>query len=311
MANPGPAIYRIQKKMSPLSLSNVLNPHHKEKSGTEKKIVRRRLGSINFASRIAVRRKGADYVSRLAKIRKVKESTMDETAKTIRALELIVNNAGEDVNKVIQLCEDKEVLAGVARSLMMTCLQGWKLVDNAYVHDNGLKFDANSFVLNEDTSLSPRIGISFDYDWLYDLATAAETLTEAVRSGIDPDKLTRVLSNTIDVLASLDDNKIKEYILEREKAAGKADIKLLQQVFKDKNIGINWRLEKWGPGESTDEHPTVNLIIRVKYSTDGTINGLVEKILNVTIEPGQRVTELPVKKEKAKQETTTPPELEI
>lgn len=291
MANPGPAKYRILKKIEPISTASIVNPHSKEPSGT-RGTHKRRLSSLNPKGRVTPHRKGASYVSNKAKRTKRRLSKMDETVKIIRS---IIDNHKGDVHSVIESVDDVNELSKVAKNLMKTCLGGWSRSGDMLVSsDNTLQVHSQSFDLMEDTTLRPKRGVSLNYDWLYRLASAADHIVneEEITYGsryqeFSIDRISDALSNASKVLKGLDDDQIKKYILEQEASEGDVNIRLLRDVLDDADKTPNWRLEK-----VKVEGSSVHIIIRVKYSRDGTEKGIVDKHLSIEIRPSHAVEEI-------------------
>lgn len=290
MANPGPTKYRVLKKIAPLTRQNILNPHHKEPSGTEG-TAKRRLGSINIKGRVTPHRRGANYDSKKSK-RNRRKNKMNET-KT--ALKVILDNHNRDISSIIESVDDPSHIAATAKNLMKTCLGGWSYNDeqtSLLSGDKSLVVSASMFYLTEDSTIKPKNhNLELNYDWLYKLATAAdqaineESKTYGTRyQEFNIDQISDALSNASKVLKSLNDEQIKQYILEYEANRGEANLKILKSVLEDADKTPNWRLE-----DVEIDGTMVHIIIRVKYTLDGTEKGVVDRKLSIEVRPSHAV----------------------
>lgn len=268
MANPQPTKYRVQRKVSSLTLPEKLNPRNKKPHGK----THRRLSTINPKVRVTPHRKGVKPIKRRPKM------SLEHVLATI------VKRHGQTPSTVIEEAGDPTMVSTIAKQLMKTFMRGWKQEGNAFVYKDGVTFPASSFQLREDTSLTPAT-MKLDFDWLYELASAADVVTEdsygSSVQDLDINRLADTLWNASKLLRSLSDNEVKKYILDRAHAAGQ-NTKIISQSLDD--VGVNWRLEN-----IKINGMVIDVIIRVKYSEDGTNNGVVEKTLSVEVRPGNEV----------------------
>lgn len=212
--------------------------------------------------------------------KKIKEGVRMDIVGAIR---YILENHGQDVDQVVSNYNDKKALATVATKCMATCLSGWKETEFGLVSEHtDMVLSKNSWVVAEDGSAELENGFKFDYDWLYELSNATKTLTEAVDSiddqVRDQDAFSDTLTNAAALLRKLSDKEVKKYILNAAKQEDDVDVMNLKEVLE--NTGVNWKFV----GAEVDGEK-INLLIKVKYSTDGTQEGVVEKKLSIEVKP--------------------------
>jgi len=204
----------------------------------------------------------------------------------VDAVRHILENHGRDVKEVMAGFEDRELLSKMAKKCLSTCLPGWEQTENGLMSENtDLVLSDSSWELAEDGSAKLIGGFQFDYDWLYDLSNAS-LITEdiAAETVMDKDALADTLSNAANLLQKLSDKEVKKYILNAAREDEDVDIMNLKEVLED--TGVNW--EFIGAEVSGDK---VNLLIRVRYTVDGTQEGVVEKKLSIEVKSGADVKE--------------------
>lgn len=212
----------------------------------------------------------------------------------VNAIHYILENHGKNVRQVINGYKDKETLSKMAKKCMATCLGGWEEVDGEIVSENtDLVLSKNSWAIAEDGSAMLKGGFKFDYDWLYNLSNASilnEEIDSIETSEIDKDSFSDTLSNASNLLRKLSDKEVKKYILNAAKSDEDIDLMNLKEVLED--TGVNWRFIG---AEISGEK--INLLIKVRYSKDGTQEGVIEKKLSVEVKPTADVTETSVNDE--------------
>jgi len=205
----------------------------------------------------------------------------------VNTVRYILENHGKNVKKVMANCDDKEMLSKMAKKCMATCLSGWEVSGNNLVSENtDLVLSKNSWQIAEDGTALLEGGFKFDYDWLYSLSNA-DLIKEDVdmnETELDVDSFSDTLSNASNLLRKLSDKEVKKYILNAAKTDEDVDLVNLKEILED--TGVNW---KFIGAEIDDEK--INLLIRVRYTKDGTQEGVVEKKLSIEVKPTADVTD--------------------
>jgi hypothetical protein len=205
--------------------------------------------------------------------------------KVVSAVKHIIEHHGEDIDQVLSSFDDKDLLRMAARKCMATCLSGWSKSENGIVSENtDMILSSNSWVIAEDGSAQLKNGFKLNYDWLYDLANS-DTISEAVvvdDSEIDKDSFSDALSNASGLLRKMNDKEIKKYILNAAKNDEDVDVGNLKKILEE--TGVNWKFVG-----AEVENEKVNLLIKVRYSKDGTQEGVVEKKLSIEVKPSADV----------------------
>jgi len=257
-------------------------PNKKPKSGS--KADRRRTHSPEHKVRLN-RRSGAKREVNV-KDKHIKEGVKMDVVNTIK---YIIENHGKNIKSVAGSFEDKEMLSKMAQKCMATCLSGWTESGNELVSENtNLVLSKDSWQIAEDGSAKLHGGFGFDYDWLYDL-TNADLIREDIdidetETELDIDTFSDTLSNASNLLRKLSDKEIKKYVLNAVKSDEDVDLMNLKEVLEDS--GVNW---KFIGAEIIDEK--INLLVRVRYTKDGTQEGVVEKKRSIEVKPIADVTD--------------------
>ena len=247
------------------------------------------------SDKVALHRGGNQKSNRLLytnknKRRKHKKGTLDMND-IERAIKFIIENHGSKIDNVISKVDDPELVSGIAKRLMQTCLSGWSLKeDKSFLVSNNtdLKLSTDSWTINESGTINLKNGFAFDFDWLYEFSNACKTLAEGINikdeDEMDKDSFADMLGNAANVVRKLNDKEVKKYILSAAKQDENIDTINLKNVLEE--TGINWKFV----GADVDED-AVNVFIRVKYSSDGTQDGVVEKKLSIRVKPSADVKE--------------------
>ena len=215
---------------------------------------------------------------------KTKGELMDDI---IRVVQYIIENHGKNINTVMEHYKDKKMLSQVAQKCMSTCLSGWTETENGLVSENtNLVLSKKSWEIDEDGSAKVRNGFKFNYDWLYDLSNNPinEDIDAMGVVGIDKDSFSDTLSNASNLLRKLSDKEVKKYILNAAKGDEDVDLMNLKEILED--TGVNW---DFAGSEINDDR--INLFIKVRYTKDGTQEGVVEKKLSIEVKPTADVTD--------------------
>jgi len=268
MANPGPAKRRVEKKLAPKTLANILNPDEEMPSGTENP--KRRLAKGNATARITVRRKTPqNYISRKAK--RNRRETMKE------AIETIFKNHGENINTIIEESTDITGIKKAARMLYTTKFTGWYSKEGTIQHNEShLKLDNKHWTLNEG-KVSLTNGQKLDYDWLYQLSTINED-TNTEFNNVNPKELASSMRVTSKILDTLDSARAKEYLINYYKGKGK-DTTKLEEILKEKEI-----IYKVNDVNIKSDN-TIQIEISVRFSEDGTEKGHRTEVITINIGP--------------------------
>jgi hypothetical protein len=186
---------------------------------------------------------------------------------------------------VLQSFPDQDMLTLTAKKCMSTCLKGWQIADEGLISENtDLILSKESWVILEDGSAALQDGFQFDYDWLYSVANSTLITESSIpNSEIDTDMFADTLTNASSILRKLSDKEVKKYILNAARDED-TDIMNLKEILEE--TGINW---KFTGAEIEDEK--INLIINVRYSKDGTQEGVIQKKLSIEVKPSADVTE--------------------
>lgn len=217
-----------------------------------------------------------------------KETKTEEINMSIvKAAKYIIENHGKDVNEIANKYGDVDTLKLVASKCMATCLGGWKVSEQGLVSENtNMVLSKDSWVIAEDGSAKLENGFKFNYDWLYDLANVnpGSTITEDIdETEMDTDIFSDTLTNAAAILRKLSDKEIKKYVLNAAKEDEDVDIMNLRDIIEE--TGVNWKFI----GAEVDGDK-VNLFVRVKYTKDGTQEGVVEKKLSIEVKPSADVS---------------------
>lgn len=201
----------------------------------------------------------------------------------INAVRYILENHGRKIDEVVSGYNNKELLSKMARKCMSTCLSGWQEAEHGLISDNtDLVLSRNSWEITEEGTARLRNGFKFDYDWLYDLSNAQLITEDIDETALDKDSFSDALSNAANLLRKLSDKEVKKYILNAAKEDEDVDLMNLKEVLED--TGVNWKFI--GAEISGDK---VNLLVRVRYTKDGTQEGVIEKKLSIEVKPGADV----------------------
>lgn len=283
MASPYSTKYRIDKKIEhKITPGNILNPPEKKPSandGGEHRRLRKMSSTIK-----RIHRRGANYDSS----RRCKRNKM----KMKEAIEIILANHGDSIEQMLEESNDINAISLAARNLITTCLGGWSCQDNYMIsQDNKIRLPANQWSLNEDSTITNKMGVSLNYDWLYDVVQKTDKiLCEENQKSIDKNLLADTLSNAASVVRRMSDNNVIKYVISAAKQDGTEDISKLRDVIND--TGINWKIT--GADINGDK---IYIHLKVKYSTDGTQKGVVGKNLEIEVRPSDIVREEPSEEE--------------
>jgi len=208
----------------------------------------------------------------------------------VDTIKYIIENHGKNVSDVANNYGDKETLSKMAQKCMATCLSGWAESDGELVSENtNLVLSMGSWEIAEDGSAQLHGGFKFDYDWLYNLANANlikedMDVDDVDEQEIDKDIFSDTLSNASNLLRKLSDKEIKKYVLNAVKSDEDVDVMNLKEILED--TGVKWKFVG-----AEIENEKINLIVRVRYTKDGTQEGVVEKKLSIEVKPIADVTD--------------------
>ena len=232
---------------------------------------------------------------------------MSNIVDTIR---YIIENHGADPKEVLAQYHNRPMLVEAAKKCMASCLSGWERTEDGIVSENtNMILSPDSWRISDDGSVELVNGFRFDYDWLYSIA-ASDTIKEAVEapmSSVDKDQFADALSNASNLLRKLSDKEVKKYILNAAKNDENVDLMALKEVLED--TGVNFKFI----GAEIDGDK-INLLIKVRYSKDGTQEGVMEKKLSIEVKPSADVvdrTESDISKNEVDLDFQEPPEPEL
>jgi hypothetical protein len=218
------------------------------------------------------------------------DSGVNEMSDISNATRYLIENHGMPLHGVVASFNDPSLLSKVAQKCMTTCLSGWSSEDGFLVSENtDLQLSCDSWDIAEDGSAQLKNGFKFDYDWLYELSNSTisedvDVINEQIEDQeLDPDTFSDTLSNASSLLRKMSDKEVKKYILNAAQG-GEININNLRKVLEE--TGVNWKFV----GAEVDGDK-INLSIKVKYSVDGTQDGVVEKKLSVEVKPSADVRE--------------------
>ena len=207
----------------------------------------------------------------------------DFTMDVIDAIKFLIENH-KCSSHALQSFPNQDVLKRTAKKCMATCFKGWELADDGLVSENtDLILSKESWMILEDGTAALQGGFQFDYDWLYNVVNSS-LITESISGEeIDSDMFADTLTNASAILRKLSDKEVKKYIRSAARSED-TDVMNLKEILEE--TGINW---KFIGAEIEDER--INLIINVRYSKDGTQEGVIQKKLSIEVKPSADVTE--------------------
>ena len=257
-----------------------------KRSGLRKESNPNKKTGSKFGKRLAARKDPKPKLHRRSKHKRLKGVDMNDV---VSAIKYIIEHHELDIDDVIKnFTGNKEILSEAAKKCMLTCLNEWKETDNGIIAENfNMVLSKNSWKIAPDGSVQLINGFKFNYDWLYNLANSIITedkMSELEYQYIDKDSFADTLTNAAGLLRKMTDKEIKKYILNAAKQGEKIDINHLKEILEE--TGVNWKFI----GAEVDED-RINLLVRVKYSVDGTQEGVVDKKLKIEVKPSADVTE--------------------
>ncbi|MBD3407225.1 MAG: hypothetical protein GF411_13985 [Candidatus Lokiarchaeota archaeon] len=264
MATPYSVGERINRKLRK-TLKKRINPNNEGDGDGQ----RMRLKSLR--GKVAPKKSGNHDPNR--------KPNMDE------AIKFIAKYHGQDVGQIIEQVEDRTALARLARKMMAINFRGWHKDGDQVVFGEGeVKLPSSQWAVTEDSRLKSNSETTIDNEWLYKLAILAEQDDKATieqnnsKGSLDPKDVGSMLSKAGSILHGLDNNRVMNYLEDAIRSE-----KNTEEAAKQRSIwestGINWRLE--GVELLNDD---VAMKLKVKYSSDGTQEGVTEKILTVRLQ---------------------------
>lgn len=201
------------------------------------------------------------------------------------AIEFISKHHGEDINNIIEQVQDRCALAKLARKMMAVNFRGWRQDGDYMVFgEDEVKLPSSHWSITEDSRLKSKNKIAIDNEWLYKLAILAEQEEkESVSLGsdegpLDPKDMGSIFSKAGSILYALDDNRVMNYLEDAIRSKENTEEASRQRSIWE-STGINWRLE-----DVELLGNDVSMRLKVKYSSDGTQQGVSEKILTVRLQ---------------------------
>jgi len=269
MATPYSVGERVHRKLRK-SIKQRLNPNN-EGDGDEQ-----RLRTLSAKDRIVPKKTGIYNPSGRYKMKE--------------AIEFIAKFHDQDISEAINSITDKKGLADLARRMMAINLGGWKQQDDKLVFGEGaLSVSAANWNLHKAGTISPKSGRQISNDWLYNLSVLAEqedntkTATADKPDNADTDKDVKLFGVNFaragSILNTLDSNGVMNYLQDAVRGEHNTEeAERMRRIWE--TTGINWRFE-----DAKIQQGDIILIIKVKYSTDGTQEGVKERTLSIRVQP--------------------------